>query len=450
MPCLVASLRPRSLSCVAALALTAFAAAGCSESARFDSNPFAAKSPPPANSEVTGSVTPRSTSTARVETQPLPAPSRPATVAAQTGPYTSGVATGATGLGTYRPGVAPPQSDVTGSVQTQPKPVVQASTQPGGWTWEGGTPVTVGRGETIETISRKYGVPSAAIMQQNGITSPAAIRPGQKLVIPRYNAAGATPGPAPVPHAVASVPAKPAPAAAKPQTTVVDVVHTVAAGENLLKISRIYGKSINEVAKANNLSPAAHVNIGDRVTVPNVRQAALVPQSSAPQIAQPRTVPAQKVVSAEPAQNARMATPAASADETKTAEPAGGLPSFRWPVRGRIIAGFGPKPNGQQNDGINLAVPEGTPVKSAEDGVVAYAGSELKGYGNLILVRHSNGFVSAYAHNSELLVKRGDNIKRGQIIARAGQTGNVTSPQLHFEIRKGSTPVDPTTYLSGA
>jgi len=135
---------------------------------------------------------------------------------------------------------------------------------------------------------------------------------------------------------------------------------------------------------------------------------------------------------------------------TKSAEAAGNLPAFRWPVRGRVIASFGATTNGQQNDGINLAVPEGTPVKAADDGVVAYAGNELKGYGNLVLIRHPNGFVSAYAHASEVLVKRGDTIKRGQVIAHAGQTGNVTSPQLHFEIRKGSTPVDPTKYLNGA
>ena len=125
------------------------------------------------------------------------------------------------------------------------------------------------------------------------------------------------------------------------------------------------------------------------------------------------------------------------------------MPSFRWPVKGRVIAGFGKRPNGTENDGINLAVPEGTPIKAADDGVVAYAGNELKGYGNLVLIRHANGFVSAYANASELLVKRGDTIKRGQVIAHAGQTGNVTSPQLHFEIRKGSTPVDPAKYLSG-
>ena len=94
-------------------------------------------------------------------------------------------------------------------------------------------------------------------------------------------------------------------------------------------------------------------------------------------------------------------------------------------------------------------MPEGTPVKAAEDGTVAYSGNELKGYGNLVLIHHATGYVSAYAHASELLVKRGDTVKRGQIIGRSGQTGNVTSPQLHFEIRKGSTPVDPTQYLAG-
>ena len=119
---------------------------------------------------------------------------------------------------------------------------------------------------------------------------------------------------------------------------------------------------------------------------------------------------------------------------------------FRWPARGRVIAGFGA--NGG-NEGINIAVPEGTPVKAAEAGTVTYAGSEVKGYGNLVLIRHENGFVSAYAHNGSLNVKRGEQVKRGQVIATSGQTGNVTSPQLHFEIRKGAQPVDPMKHLGG-
>ncbi|HXZ45508.1 MAG TPA: M23 family metallopeptidase, partial [Pseudolabrys sp.] len=197
------------------------------------------------------------------------------------------------------------------------------------------------------------------------------------------------------------------------------------------------------------------LSIGDRLTIPAgghpVATAARPAPAPQPQVAQARTPQAQKVASL-PMQSANVAKEEPRPAETavKTAEPSGAMPSFRWPVRGRVITGFGSKPNGTQNDGINLAVPEGTPIKAADDGVVAYAGNELKGYGNLVLIRHANGYVSAYAHASEITVKRGDTIKRGQVIAHAGQTGNVTSPQLHFEIRKGSTPVDPTQYLGGA
>lgn len=153
----------------------------------------------------------------------------------------------------------------------------------------------------------------------------------------------------------------------------------------------------------------------------------------APQAAQPSPQPApvQQTAVAEPEQTASIST-------------TGG--DFRWPARGRVIAGFGA--NGG-NEGINIALPEGTPVKAAESGVVTYAGSEVKGYGNLILIRHDNGYVTAYAHNASISVKRGDQVKRGQVIGTSGQTGNVTSPQLHFEIRKGATPVDPMKYLGG-
>jgi murein DD-endopeptidase MepM/ murein hydrolase activator NlpD len=161
-------------------------------------------------------------------------------------------------------------------------------------------------------------------------------------------------------------------------------------------------------------------------------------------------------VTTGPQQSVRLAQATTKVEEAeaespvKAAEATGALPTFRWPVRGKVITAYGAKSNGKSNDGINLAVPEGTPVKAAEDGVVAYSGNELKGYGNLVLVRHANGYVTAYAHASELLVKRGDTIKRGQIIAKSGQSGEVGSPQLHFEIRKGSTPVDPLQFLNGA
>ncbi len=116
-------------------------------------------------------------------------------------------------------------------------------------------------------------------------------------------------------------------------------------------------------------------------------------------------------------------------------------------MKGKVIARFGMRPDNTHNDGINISVPAGTQVLAAENGVVAYAGNELKGYGNLVLVRHENGWVSAYAHNDTLLVKRGDKVKRGQPVAKAGTSGSVDQPQVHFELRQGSKPVDPLPHM---
>jgi murein DD-endopeptidase MepM/ murein hydrolase activator NlpD len=201
------------------------------------------------------------------------------------------------------------------------------------------------------------------------------------------------------------------------------------------------------------------INVPGRGAAVAAAPSAAAPAAKPVVAAAPAPAPAAHVAAAAPAgpvQKANLAvattTPAEAVVKpaVKAAEATGALPTFRWPVRGRVIAAYGAKTNGKVNDGINVAVPEGTPVKAAEDGVVAYAGNELKGYGNLILVRHANGYVTAYAHASELLVKRGDSIKRGQVIAKSGQSGEVASPQLHFEIRKGSTPVDPLQFLNGA
>jgi murein DD-endopeptidase MepM/ murein hydrolase activator NlpD len=174
-----------------------------------------------------------------------------------------------------------------------------------------------------------------------------------------------------------------------------------------------------------------------------------------PLVSAPKPVVEQPKVAAltqpEPMKPAVAVQPTAPQPEAKAPAPepeatASVSGDFRWPARGRVIAGFGA--NGG-NEGINIAVPEGTPVKATESGTVTYAGSEVKGYGNLVLIRHENGYVSAYAHNGALSVKRGEQVKRGQVIATSGQSGNVTSPQLHFEIRKGAQPVDPMKYLGG-
>jgi murein DD-endopeptidase MepM/ murein hydrolase activator NlpD len=232
-------------------------------------------------------------------------------------------------------------------------------------------------------------------------------------------------------------------------------VYTVGSGDTLSSVARKYRVSIREIAVANGLTPETPLKVGTRLTIPvriGERPSATAgrPQPSALAVVQ--TKPGQQTytpavapgkLASETAANVRLASPV----ETPSAEGPNGAPGFRWPVRGRIINNFGARVNGSPNDGIDLAVPEGTPVRSAEDGVVAYAGNELKGYGNLVLVRHANGFVSAYANASELMVKRNDQVHKGQVILKSGQTGNAATPQLHFEIRKNSAPVDPMQYL---
>jgi murein DD-endopeptidase MepM/ murein hydrolase activator NlpD len=409
--------------------------AGCAgDTGRFNEGPFAARSAPP-QQEVTGSVPAQPTG--RVETQALPPPP----------PHTQ---SGAPGMGSYQPQYAPPRQEYTGSVPPQP----QAA--PNTWSWDGGTAITVAQGDTLEGIARRHHVPVHAIMQANNMTPPAFIQPGQRLVIPRANSQyGAAP---PVAPPATRLAAGPGYTPAGPGNG----IHVVQPGETLYSLSRRYHKQPMLIAQTNNVGLDHKVKIGDRVVIPGSgpiapvaarpapqqqRVAEVKPKAVKPQGAPGNAPPAVHAITPaadpapEPAQQA--APPPAQPEAT------GSAPSFRWPVRGRVSEGFGPRPNGGQNDGINVTVPQGTPIKSAEDGVVAYAGNELKGYGNLVLIRHSNGFVTAYAHASELTVKKGEQVKRGQVIGKTGATGNVTAPQLHFEVRKGATPVDPMQYLQG-
>jgi murein DD-endopeptidase MepM/ murein hydrolase activator NlpD len=445
-----ASRRSASWPQLVAISLIGIGVASCSaDSGRFNEG-FGSGNPPAARSDVTGSI-----QSGRIESRPLP----------QVASADQGTSGGGRGMGSYAGANSyqAPNGEVTGSIAPPPPPA---------WTWEGGTPITVEPGDNLEAIAHRHGVPVSAIMQANNITSPAMVHPGMHLVIPRYHTTpGANSNLAAEPRYTSSVASVAAPVG-PPRTALAapSSVHVVAAGETLNSIARMYHKPVMVLAKVNNIPPTTLVRVGDRIVIPDLREpsrpvvASAAPMSSAPPAmsapmsAPPRTQPAitqssgPNLASRESPLSARVAAPTATApapETTKSAD-AGDAPGFRWPVRGRVIQAFGPKPNGLQNDGINLAVPEGTPVKAAEDGVVAYAGNELKGYGNLVLVRHANGFVTAYAHAADILVKRGDTVKRGQVIAHSGQTGNVTSPQLHFEIRKGATPVDPAQYLSGA
>ena len=421
----------RPLPHVAVLALVSAGIAGCSgDTSRFNDSIFSDNNAP----ATTGSIQGQGAPVGRVESRPLPPQS------AQS-PYSPnpGIAGGGRGMASYAPNPAhsavSPPSDVTGAVvAAKPAPT-------GHWTWEGGTAITIAQGDTIDSIARRYGVPASAIIATNNLASPPTLQSGQQLVIPRYNQASHTPAAAPkLASAVSAAP------------TGNGAVHVVAPGETLSKISRLYGKPVGEIAKANNLGASTRLNVGDRLVIPGVRSSAI--KSQVPAVAEAKPAPSPAPESTDTSQSASMFAPASDTSpangSVKTADTTGALPKFRWPANGRVISGFGPMTNGQQNDGINIAVPENTPIKAAEDGVVAYAGNELKGYGNLVLVRHSNGYVTAYAHAKELLVKRGDQVKRGQVIARSGQSGNVNAPQLHFEVRKGASPLDPTRFLSGA
>ena len=422
---------------IAVLALMSVAFAGCSADmqTRLSENPFA--------SESTASVPP-----AQVERRDLPQYARPqpqyqsqntppAISAPQSYPAANaGVSGGGRGIASYAPPAHP--IEATGSVPHSVAAVHSPAQS---------TTIIVGTSDTLDILARRYNVTPAAILQANGYKGPRVLSPGQQLIIPR-------------PSMVAAAPAMSAPAS-KPVAVaaVAPSVHVVNHGDTLMGIARRNHISPGELAKANGLEPGAKLKVGMKLNVPvKASAAAPVTQPAVAQAAPAPVPPATRMaaVATDPQQKARLAQTTnveeAQATEApmKAAEATGALPTFRWPVRGKVITSYGAKTNGKANDGINLAVPEGTPVKAAEDGVVAYSGNELKGYGNLVLIHHSNGYVTAYAHASELLVKRGESVRRGQVIAKSGQSGEVASPQLHFEIRKNSTPVDPLQFLNGA
>ena len=259
-------------------------------------------------------------------------------------------------------------------------------------------------GDTIDGVSRLYGVDRSTLIRLNGIGEPYAIQDGQRLLLPApVEPAGAT-----VPTAAAG---GPAPVAA---VTAVELPPPT-------------------------LAPAAPPAGVPAAPAPGAAPAPPVPGA-------PGDPPVAAPAEAETAAAAEYTT--APAIPTAIPQPpalSGG--KFLWPVNGKIVSRFGATDGGLHNDGLNIAAPQGTPVRAAENGVVAYAGNELRGFGNLLLIRHADGWMSAYAHNDALLVQRGDRVARGQTIARVGRTGNVATPQLHFELRRGAGPVDPLPHL---
>ncbi len=250
-------------------------------------------------------------------------------------------------------------------------------------------------------------------------------------------------------------------ATATTRVELTDVV--VARGDTLYSLSRKYSVPVNDLAVMNKLTSPFNLQVGQKIRVPNLARV------------QVETVDATKIKITEKAQKTSVQTKtektqvqtkiAAGQPEKKTvtsqpekkisSDPTKKLPKinarssskFSWPVRGKMLSGYGAKSNGLFNDGINIGANRGATVKAAENGVVAYAGNEVKGMGNLIIIQHDGGWMTVYAHMDSMVVRRGARVSVGQKIGTVGKTGKVDSPQLHFEIRKGTKAYDPTSYL---
>ncbi len=286
------------------------------------------------------------------------------------------------------------------------------------------TQVIVQRGQTLSGIAVVNHVPMAAVAEANHLSPPYRILVGQALIIPGSGEQTAS-GPAIAMTVPPSAPAQ-APIAAAP----------LRAPEPAPQPIPLDRQPPDAVAKR----PAA--------AAPPIVPTAPPVIAASPTPAAPISAPTSSL--APPAATPAAPRPPTSGPVASTEAPGAprGGGAFLWPVRGHVLESYGAGPDGTHNDGINIAAARGAPVQAADAGVVAYSGNELRGYGNLILIKHANGWISAYAHCDLILVKTGQKVSRGQVIARVGSTGNVSEPQLHFELRRGKHPVDPREYLA--
>ncbi|MGV8996056.1 MAG: peptidoglycan DD-metalloendopeptidase family protein [Parvibaculaceae bacterium] len=271
----------------------------------------------------------------------------------------------------------------------------------------------VTKGETLYQVSREQNVPIRTLIDANNLEAPYALRTGQRLKVPSAR------------------------------------FHVVAPGDTVYSVSRTYGVDMSTLTSTNHIPQPYTIKVGQRLQLPSKVNNQVTASVDERTNLTPSGVPMSRPGTEYTSPAAQPLTSPTSTYKAPLPAPPVAAGDFIWPAQGRIISDYGAKEGGTHNDGINIAVPTGTPVKASQNGVVAYAGNELKGYGNLLLIRHANGWMTAYAHNSKLLVKRGDTVKRGQIISQAGSTGSVTSPQVHFELRKGAKAVDPRTMISG-
>jgi murein DD-endopeptidase MepM/ murein hydrolase activator NlpD len=391
-----------------------------------------------------------------------------------TGPAAAHPRSGLTGEGSE--GVPPPSNRVASlpppsgpgyAAQPLPPPrevpADRAAAAPRAKPAASGETVEVHAGDTISGIARRHHVTVAALSEVNNLGSNATIKAGQKLVLPQgAHSAPSTPAetpraaPAKLPVAKAARPAEPA------ATANWDGKHTLRAGESVYAIARQYKTTAAELQRMNDISDPARVRVGTVLKVPTGQPGAVPLQEADPAAA--RTARAPAPTANEPATPAGI-TPgvrmlnqperkAALSDRANDAEPApaaepvlSNAVHFPWPARGKVIGTFGKRPDGANSEGIKIQVPMGTDVRAVDGGKVIYASSEMQTYGNLVLIQHENGWVSAYGHADRLLVQPEDTVRKGQVIAKSGRTGIADQPQLHFELRQGSRPMDPLAYL---
>ncbi len=335
----------------------------------------------------------------------------------------------------------------------------------------GASTVTARSGDTLRKVANRYGVSVDRLARANGLPADAALAAGQTLVVPAF-VSDAAAAPKPVPAEQASLPAQaptgnvPVPGkkpgnqvAVLPQQTRVEKpqqsaaapapsagsVYVVQSGDTLSAIAKRHGTTPAAIRAANGMD-AGTIRVGQKLVVPGQSATRTVAAAKLPAGVDPVVTGSTAPAGYTPPKKTE-AVVAEAMKQAAAAPDATGIGKMRWPVRGKVVSGYGDTRGPKRNDGIDIAVPEGTPVKAAENGVVIYAGDGLKDFGNTVLVRHENGLVTVYGHASQILVSRGETVRRGQDIARSGVSGNADTPKLHFEVRKDSAPVNPGTFL---
>lgn len=300
---------------------------------------------------------------------------------------------------------------------------------------------TVLEGDTVYTVAKQYNLPMRDIIEVNNLSAPYKLDFGYRIKLPAPNE------------------------------------YTVKKYDTLYTVAAMFDSSVNEVARLNNLRAPYALNAGQvlRLPSPHARGGSNMAggdftiepaESQTPMkvdaverevIAPP---PGGTVASAPPQPQVYTSTtpPPAPAQVQTASVSAPKLPEevpprvkgngkFMWPVDGKIISAYGPKADGLHNDGINIKAARGAPVRAADNGVVVYAGNEIQGYGNLVLIRHADRWMTAYAHMDKILVKKGDTLRQGQSLGTVGSTGQVDGPQLHFEVRRGTEAKNPQQFL---